>query len=240
MTSDIPSGSTTRAHETFFGNAQPTSPRRELTNAVGDALRSIIEHLVDTKAPDAELEQIKRQLLAVEADLNQFDHGRSYEGYSEASTVGGGPMADGGPPSGHTDFSPVMGRANPLAPPLVMSYDEATGEVFGDVVFGSAYEGAPGSVHGGWVSAAFDEVMGAAQALSGSPGMTGTLTIIYRSPTPIRQPLRIRAVMDRIEGRKIFVSAQLHAGDTLCAESTAIFISVDFAKLARMTQERDA
>ena len=239
MSDHTPDPTTTRAHETFFGDGEAPSPRRQLAQDVGAAMRAIIEHLVDTKAPDEQLTEVRHQLISTVATLEQFPHGRSYEGYSEASTAGGS-TSDGGPPSGHTDYSPVVGKANPLAPPLVMTYDESTGEVIGEVVFGSAYEGAPGSVHGGWVSAAFDEVMGAAQALGGSPGMTGTLTVIYRSPTPIRQPLRITAVLDRVEGRKIFVSAQLHAGETLCAESTAIFISIDFAKLARMAQERDA
>ena len=38
---------------------------------------------------------------------------------------------------------------------------------------GPAYEGPPGCVHGGFIAAAFDEVLGSTQSLSGSPGMTG-------------------------------------------------------------------
>ena len=39
--------------------------------------------------------------------------------------------------------------------------------------------------HGGYVAAAFDEVLGLAQDLGGQSGMTGTLTIKYRRPTPL-------------------------------------------------------
>ncbi|MEZ5340181.1 MAG: PaaI family thioesterase [Acidimicrobiales bacterium] len=210
-----------------------------MAQEVGSQVRLIIEHLVDTRAPDADLGEIRDQLTVIADRLSSFEHGRTYEGYSEASTAGGGGIEDG-QPSGHTDFSPVIGTANPLAPPLVMSYDEATNTVIGDVVFGSAYEGAPGCAHGGWVAAAFDEVMGAAQALSGNPGMTGTLTTIYRSPTPIRTQLRITARLERVEGRKIFVVAEMHAGEVLCAEATAVFISIDFAKVAAMMAQRNA
>ena len=52
----------------------------------------------------------------------------------------------------------------------------------GTATFGAAYEGPPGCVHGGFVAAAFDEVLGSTQSLSGEPGMTGRLTVNYRSP----------------------------------------------------------
>ena len=39
------------------------------------------------------------------------------------------------------------------------------------MTFGSAYEGPPGCVHGGFVAAAFDEVLGFVQSLGGQPGL---------------------------------------------------------------------
>ncbi len=56
--------------------------------------------------------------------------------------------------------------------------------VIGHANFGVAYEGPPGYVHGGIIAAAFDEVLGMAQSLTGNPGMTGTLSIRYRRPDP--------------------------------------------------------
>ena len=85
-------------------------------------------------------------------------------------------------------------------------------------------------MHGGYVAAAFDEVLGFANALSGNPGMTGTLTVRYRRPTPLHTELRFEAHYDRSEGRKIFTSGQLFAGETLCAEAEGLFISVDFER----------
>ena len=65
----------------------------------------------------------------------------------------------------------MIGRANPLAPPIALELDDD--RIVGRVTFGAAYEGPPGCVHGGYVAAAFDEVLGATQSLSGAPGMTG-------------------------------------------------------------------
>ena len=118
---------------------------------------------------------------------------------------------------GHFDFSPLIGRSNPLAPPI--SLREENGRVLGEVTFGSAYEGPPGSLHGGYVAAAFDEVLGYAQSLTGSPGMTGRLEVSYRSPTPLHTPLRFEAWVESVEGRKITARCTLHAGERLCAEA---------------------
>jgi hypothetical protein len=55
------------------------------------------------------------------------------------------------------------------------------------VTFGSAYEGPPGCVHGGYVAAAFDEMLGFVQSLGGNPGMTARLTFpigVRRRSTP--------------------------------------------------------
>jgi acyl-coenzyme A thioesterase PaaI-like protein len=208
-------------------------PRRALSWRIGDGLREIIERLVATQAPEDDLSAMADELEAVAVKLRSFDHGRSYEGFAEAANAGGE-----GPTPGHVDYSPILGRSNPLAPPINLRLEGRV--LVGEVSFGSAYEGPPGSVHGGMVAAAFDEVLGATQAMSGRPGMTGTLTIRYRSPTPLHTDLRFEAVLDRVEGRKLFCSARLLAGDTLCAEAEGIFISVDFSALAKLLAERNA
>ena len=42
--------------------------------------------------------------------------------------------------------------------------------VVGHVVFGDAYEGPPGCVHGGFIAAAFDEVLGFTSRSPACPG----------------------------------------------------------------------
>ena len=136
------------------------------------------------------------------------------------------------------DQSPLIGLANPLAPPLVVGrkddrHAHATG------IFGSAYEGPPGNVHGGFVAAAFDEVLGFVQSLSGKPGMTGRLTVHYRSPTPLHTPLLFEATLERVEGRKIFTSARLEANGVLCAEAEGLFISFKTGHMDALVAARE-
>ncbi len=232
----------------FFANegspldaSSDLSPRRRIAWRVGDAMRVIIDRLVDTRAPDEEFAEVATDLELTAARLDAFEHGRRYESFGEASTAGG-------PPSGHTDYSPMIGRANPLAPPMRMRIEGDT--VIAEATFGHAYEGPPGCVHGGITAAAFDEVLGATQAASGAPGMTGTLTVVYRAPTPLHTAIRYEATLDDIQGRKVITSASSYApgpsGDTtaddrvLCATADGIFITVDFEKLAAMAAARDA
>jgi acyl-coenzyme A thioesterase PaaI-like protein len=96
-------------------------------------------------------------------------------------------------------------------------------------------------VHGGFLAAAFDEVLGMAQSLTGNPGMTGTLTIRYRRPTPLLTELVFEAYVDRVEGRKIFTHGTLSANGQLTAEAEGLFIAVGqerFAAMAAMVNER--
>ena len=108
----------------------------------------------------------------------------------------------------------------------------------GSVTFGSAYEGPPGCVHGGYIAAAFDEVLGYSQTFSGQPGMTANLSIDYRTPTPLRTELRFEAWIEGTEGRKTTCRGTLHAGERLCAEGTGLFVSMKPGTFNRLVQER--
>ena len=95
------------------------------------------------------------------------------------------------------------------------------------MTFGEAYEGHPGFVHGGHVSAVLDLVLGVVSASGGVATMTGTLTTRYRRPTPSKRELVCRGEIERVEGRKVFSRAVLMDGDTLIAEADGIFLRVD-------------
>jgi len=207
----------------------PVSPARQEMRRLAAAGREVIERLVATTAPEEPLRRAADLLEEASALLAGWPQGRIYEGFAES--------ANAGDPRAFFDHSPLQGVANPLAPPLLL--EVVDGEVHGQVHFGSAYEGPPSSVHGGYVAAAFDEVLGMAQSLGGSPGMTGTLTIRYRKPTPLHTDLRFVARLDRQEGRKISCSGELYAGDQLCAEAEGIFISVDIGRMAELMAKRE-
>lgn len=183
---------------------------------LASAMRLVIERLVPSNAPTDELATAADALERYAEALKDHPRLRDARLFAES--------ANAGDVGAFFDQSPLIGLANPLAPPLIIGrkddrHAHATG------VFGSAYEGPPGSVHGGFVAAAFDEVLGYVQSLSGHPGMTGTLTVKYRKPTPLHTPLLFEAEFVKIERRKIFTRATLSAEGVLRAEAEAIFVS---------------
>jgi acyl-coenzyme A thioesterase PaaI-like protein len=118
----------------------------------------------------------------------------------------------------------MSGLANPLAPPLDMRVED--GVVIGTGSYGAAYQGPPGCLHGGHIAAAFDEILGVVQALSGRMGLTGTLTVRYLSPTPLDTELRFGGRLDGLSGRKILTSATVLANGVVTAEASCIFIAL--------------
>lgn len=221
------------------GNQRPVSGVWAMRRRLADAMRAVIEKLITSDAPENELEIAAERLEEYAARLASHPQRQRYLGFSETAVADPDAEVESSASGSPFDFSPLIGRSNPLAPPIEMSSVEGD-TVRGLVVFGSAYEGPPGCVHGGYIAAAFDEVLGYAQTFSGQPGMTGTLTIRYRTPTPLHTELRFEAQVDRVEGRKVFVSGSLHAGDRLCAEADAIFISVRPGSFAKLLAARNA
>lgn len=145
----------------------------------------------------------------------------------ELATRLGGPDTEGPGyrPRSHGDYlprSPIVGEASPLSPRL--DWERDGDGVVGRGTFGSAYEGPPGFVHGGWIACAFDELLGIANIQSGNPGMTGRLTIHYRRPTPLFREVRLRAWVERTEGRRILSRGELWADDVLTAEAEGVFV----------------
>src|SRR5438270_4830358 len=188
------------------------------------ATRLVIDRLVASTAPGDLLGAAADRMEAFADTLGEYPDGRTYEGYAEP--------ANAPAPNEFFEHSPMSGQANPVAPPATMWVED--GEVHGRATFSGAYEGPPGCVHGGYVAALFDEILGMANSMGGKPGMTGTLTVRYRSPTPLRTELRLVARLDRNEGRKNFCSSELYAGDVLCAESDGIFVSVGPRKFKQL------
>jgi acyl-coenzyme A thioesterase PaaI-like protein len=105
---------------------------------------------------------------------------------------------------------------------------EITGEgrVGGTARFRRFHLGRNGAVHGGALGLLFDSLLGFTTAkLTKSPYQrTAHLGIDYRKIVPIEKELRVDAGIDRIDGRKIFVSGRLLDGDELLTEADALFI----------------
>jgi hypothetical protein len=181
---------------------------------LGTVMREVIDRLTAISAPPRVLADAADRLAGVAELLSPYDSLRRYEGVAEASGLGHD--------AAFFDWSPLLGLANPLAPPLQVSVEH--GIVIGRGDFGIAYEGPPGCVHGGYIAAAFDEVLGLTQSLSGKVGMTGTLTVKYRRPTPLNTQLCFEGRVQDVSGRKVLTTGRLLAGELLTAEATGLFV----------------
>lgn len=190
----------------------PDDVRRRLA----DGARAITRHLASSTATEAQLEAAAAAVAEAVERLEASTTDREYFGVAEGSLLSENRE--------FIDYSPLTGLLNPLAPPLHINREGDT--VVATATFGPQYEGPPGCVHGGYVAAAFDEVLGVTQSLTGRAGMTANLSVDYRSPTPLHRELRFVGRVERTEGRKIITSATLHEGDRLCAEATGLFVSM--------------
>ncbi|SED44880.1 Acyl-coenzyme A thioesterase PaaI, contains HGG motif [Amycolatopsis tolypomycina] len=178
---------------------------------LGARIRELIEAAVCVRDDEADLAAAARRVEAVTEALRAGGH-RS-------------PLLlaalDGG---GHLSINnPLEGPGNPLAPPLSWAHIGPE-SVRADVLLGAAHEGPPGRVHGGWVAAVLDHVLGRATAAAGFPGMTASLTVDYHHGTPYAVPLTAEGRLVRRDGRKLHATGELKAGDVVCATATAILV----------------
>lgn len=185
---------------------------------VAESTRALIDALMTT--PDADPEALDAAATAI-AEI-----ARSIAGDVDRTRGAGYARS-------HDEYlprSPAIGTASPIAPGTIAWDIEADPDREGQVrvtatgLLTAAYEGPPGYVHGGVTALIFDEVLGMVNIANGSPGMTGTLSIRYRRPTPLYTELRWCAWVEHIEGRRVQSKAEVWNGDTLCAEAAGVFI----------------
>lgn len=93
-------------------------------------------------------------------------------------------------------------------------------------------QGGPGVIHGGVLSAAFDEVMGTTPLLLRKPVVTGHLAIDYAKPIPLGSTVHFTCEILGGRGRKVYTRAYAHLGDPdkPVAGAHALFIEIDLEK----------
>ena len=191
------------------------SPRRLRKHALAEEVRALIadvlyldvEHVDEDDLADAEA-RLGEARKALDALPDIRGKGGVYGNRGDASLF---------------ERSPLSGRCNALAAPLVLEFD---GErTLGHATYGEAYEGPPGSVHGGYVISAFDDLLGVAQAASGTAGFTGTLSVRLVARTPLHERIDYEAGVSSHEGRKVTVWGRSSLKGETLAEATGIFIA---------------
>lgn len=191
-------------------DADAVEREAQLWRPLAEAARELVDLCVTS---DVEGDEVRAAQADVEAAVARLRKVRRTRTLGEEHLTGGRRRPWG---------NPVIGLRNPIAPPLVV-HSDPTGRAETDFHCGPAFEGPPGLVHGGVVSLLLDQVLGHAVGAAGRPGMTGTLTIVYRRGTPLG-PLRIEAWIDREEGIKTWAKAHVLGPEGVTAEAEGVFI----------------
>jgi acyl-coenzyme A thioesterase PaaI-like protein len=118
------------------------------------------------------------------------------------------------------------GRGQTLSPPLYAT-SWTTEELRGHITFGSFYKGSRGAVFGGAVAMFLDDALGLVANMSDlrEHARTASLTIDYRSVTPVGKRLDLQVRVAEVDGRKRWLRGVLSDGDRVCAEANGLWIA---------------
>lgn len=192
---------------------------REVLGGLAASVRQLADASLRSTIPLDEIAEIRAAVDVLTERLRR----EQIEGSFGVSFTPGGTVR------GHGNA--VVGLRNPIAVPLDIRKDD-DGRATAEFTLGALYEGPPGCVHGGVLALLLDQVLGECAAASGSPGMTGTLTLRYVRPTPLGD-CSIEAWVDRVERVKTFVRGELRNADgDPTVEVEGIFILPRWARQA--------
>ncbi|MFC5181079.1 PaaI family thioesterase [Actinomadura harenae] len=180
--------------------------------ALADRVRELTEAVVLTDVEIDELAAVGEQVEALTGRLAAVRR----DAPPVARYGGHGPLR-------HVT-NPVTGLGNPLAPPLTIEFTE-TGARAG-FTLNHVYEGPPTFVHGGITAMILDQVLGMAAASKAVPGVTASLELRYRRPTPIGVPLTVEAEVTGSSGRRSHAAGRILDPEGLVTvEAKALFIA---------------
>lgn len=189
------------------------------------AVRGLVDATIRTTADDDEIRDVQAEVEALTERLRRHQIDGAY-GVRFGATGRGRPWGNS-----------VVGLRNPVAPPLVIEHDES-GKAWSDFHLGAAYEGPPSLVHGGVSALILDQMLGEAAGAGGKPGMTGTLTLVYRHSTPLGD-LRSEAWIDRTEGVKTWAKGHILGPRGVTVEAEGVFVLPKWAREAIAQHDPD-
>jgi acyl-coenzyme A thioesterase PaaI-like protein len=178
--------------------------RREFS-ALIESLRRVLDEVVGATPPAEVSSRLASVLAGVADDLSEHQVPELDQWFGRLANPGHGQV---------------------LAPEYVIdSSDDSS--FAGRVTFRQFFRGGNGAAHGGSLPLFFDDVLGILANSGGrSASRTAYLHVEYRSITRIGAGLTVAGRVIKEEGRKCFVVAELHDGDTLVAEAEGLFVTL--------------
>ncbi|MCB0877481.1 MAG: PaaI family thioesterase [Thermoleophilia bacterium] len=127
----------------------------------------------------------------------------------------------------HNDDCAVCGTDSswtPLTTAWTVRPDDRVGAA---LRFDERHQGAPAYAHGGAVAAVLDDAMGYVSFLVQRIFVTAHLEVDYARPVLLGHDYEAVAWCDRIEGRKLYLAAELRDSGDAIARASGLFIAVD-------------
>ncbi|ALR12194.1 thioesterase [Mycobacteroides saopaulense] len=173
-----------------------------------DALRTLQDRARAALPPDEVVTELANQLDAMNELLAPYE------------------VSEWDSPSGRRTDLPLRGNIL-LVPMTIDSFDN--GVLAGTATFGRYHLGRNGAVHGGCLGLLFDTIFGTGSMLLTDLRKlrTAYLNINYRKITPIEKELQYDCTLQRVEGRKVFLTSRLLDGDDVLAEADALFVKLN-------------
>jgi len=199
--------------------ATPESFNASLRELIEATRTSRLGEVTELTALQAEIDQIPEKITAAHVP------GLRMQATLDETFVSEGLPAPFGAFENAAEFfpySPVIGPLNPISPLATFSVED--GQVRGEVKLGAAYNGPPGSVHGGIIALILDELLGSTCLAADVAGFTGTLNVRYEQTVPLDTTVQLHGWVERTEGRKTFAIGEIRHGDTLLSRAEGIFI----------------
>ncbi|NIB39816.1 PaaI family thioesterase [Pseudomaricurvus alkylphenolicus] len=208
-------------------DSQATDQQRRALRRVNDALRSLIRQKMRLDAPAEHLDELAGHLEQLAANNSPYVIGRALEYYKPDH---------GGDINAVQPYSPISGLYNPIAP--IWNYQLQSDRLTVELTLDDVYEGPPNCIHGGIIAGVFDQLLAMFSTTQGVAGPTLYLNVQYLKPTPLYQPLRFEAFIERIEGKKVFTIGQCRLGDEVLSKAEALFINQLMTAPAESTGEK--
>ena len=129
------------------------------------------------------------------------------------------------PYPGDAEGSFVLGTNSDVLQTVLLKSDRPN-EIRGRVWFGFKTAGPPGHVHGGCQAAILDEMMGSTGWHFGHPVVAAKIDVNFLEMVPYENTYELVGRIDKIENRKIYISAELFNSEKVFAKSNGLFISL--------------
>jgi acyl-coenzyme A thioesterase PaaI-like protein len=118
----------------------------------------------------------------------------------------------------------MPGRAQALIPPLLVV--EASDTRVVSTTWLDRFHLGVGAAHGGVVASVLDEALGRMVVRTAPTARTVQLDVSYRCLVPIETELTVEAVLDRVQGRKVFAHCSISdPSGVLLSRADSVFVA---------------